>query len=231
MRTLTHALTALLLTILAPFAAAQGFSLAPLPYSYDALAPAIDEQTMRIHHGRHHQAYVDNLNKAVAAAPALAGLSLEALMAQISKAGDAVRNNGGGHWNHTFFWQSMTRPGQGGSPSPELLAAINRDFGSLDQFKAAFKAAGLGRFGSGWAWLIVTTNGKLKITSTPNQDNPLMDIVADRGQPILGNDVWEHAYYLQYQNRRGDYLDAWWQVVDWSTISRRYADAQKDTQK
>ena len=231
MRTLTHALTALLLTILAPLAAAQGFSLAPLPYSYDALAPAIDEQTMRIHHGRHHQAYVDNLNKAVAAAPALAGLSLEALMAQISKAGDAVRNNGGGHWNHTFFWQSMTRPGQGGSPSPELLAAINRDFGSLDQFKAAFKAAGLGRFGSGWAWLILTTDGKLKITSTPNQDNPLMDIVADRGQPILGNDVWEHAYYLQYQNRRGDYLDAWWQVVDWSTISRRYADAQKDTQK
>ena len=231
MRTLTHALTALLLTILAPLAAAQGFSLAPLPYSYDALAPAIDEQTMRIHHGRHHQAYVDNLNKAVAAAPALAGLSLETLMAQISKAGDAVRNNGGGHWNHTFFWQSMTRPGQGGSPSPELLAAINRDFGSLDQFKAAFKAAGLGRFGSGWAWLIVTTNGKLKITSTPNQDNPLMDIVADRGQPILGNDVWEHAYYLQYQNRRGDYLDAWWQVVDWSTISRRYADAQKDAQK
>jgi len=138
MRTLTHALTALLLTILAPLAAAQGFSLAPLPYSYDALAPAIDEQTMRIHHGRHHQAYVDNLNKAVAAAPALAGLSLETLMAQISKAGDAVRNNGGGHWNHTFFWQSMTRPGQGGSPSPELLAAINRDFGSLDQFKAAF---------------------------------------------------------------------------------------------
>jgi len=231
MRTLTHALVALLLTILAPLAAAQGFSLAPLPYSYDALAPAIDEQTMRIHHGRHHQAYVDNLNKAVAAAPALAGLSLETLMAQISKAGDAVRNNGGGHWNHTFFWQSMTRPGQGGSPSPELLAAINRDFGSLDQFKAAFKAAGLGRFGSGWAWLIVTTDGKLKITSTPNQDNPLMDIVADRGQPILGNDVWEHAYYLQYQNRRGDYLDAWWQVVDWSTISRRYADAQKDTQK
>ena len=227
MRTLTHAFTALLLTIVAPLAAAQGFSLAPLPYPHDALAPVIDEQTMRIHHGRHHQAYVDNLNKAVAAAPALAGLSLEALMAQISKTGDAVRNNGGGHWNHTFFWQSMTRPGQGGSPSPELLSAINRDFGSLEQFKAAFKAAGLGRFGSGWAWVIVTTDGKLKITSTPNQDNPLMDIVADRGQPILGNDVWEHAYYLQYQNRRGDYLDAWWQVVDWSTISRRYADAQK----
>ena len=227
MRSKIHLLTALMLSLVAPFAAAQGFSLAPLPYSHDALAPVIDEQTMRIHHGRHHQAYVDNLNKAVAATPALAGLSLEALMAQISNTGDAVRNNGGGHWNHTFFWQSMTRPGQGGSPSPDLLAAINRDFGSLDQFKATFKGAGLGRFGSGWAWLIVTSEGKLKITTTPNQDNPLMDIVAERGHPLLGNDVWEHAYYLQYQNRRGDYLDAWWQVVDWAIVSNRYADAQK----
>ena len=227
MRYLIHGFAAFLLSSIAPFASAQGFSLAPLPYAHDALAPVIDEQTMRIHHGRHHQAYVDNLNKAVVASPALAGLSLEALLAEVSKAGDAVRNNGGGHWNHTFFWQSMTRPGQGGSPSPDLLAAINRDFGSLDQFKAAFRAAGLARFGSGWAWLIVTPDGKLKITSTPNQDNPLMDIVADRGQPILGNDVWEHAYYLQYQNRRGDYLDAWWQLVDWTVISRRYADSKK----
>lgn len=227
MSKLTTWLVALFVTIAAPLATAQSFSLAPLPYSHDALAPVIDEQTMRIHHGRHHQAYVDNLNKAVAAAPALAGLSLEALMAQISKAGEAVRNNGGGHWNHTFFWQSMTRPGQGGSPSPELLAAINRDFGSFDRFKAAFRAAGLSRFGSGWAWLIVTGDGKLKVSSTLNQDNPLMDIVADRGQPLLGNDVWEHAYYLQYQNRRADYLDAWWQVVDWSVVSRRYADTQK----
>lgn len=227
MRYLIHGFAAFLLSSIAPFASAQGFSLAPLPYAHDALAPVIDEQTMRIHHGRHHQAYVDNLNKAVAASPALAGLTLEALLAEVSKAGDAVRNNGGGHWNHTFFWQSMTRPGQGGSPSPDLLAAINRDFGSLDQFKAAFRAAGLARFGSGWAWLIVTPDGKLKITSTPNQDNPLMDIVADRGQPILGNDVWEHAYYLQYQNRRGDYLDAWWQLVDWTVISRRYADSRK----
>ena len=227
MNSLNRFLTILLLAWMSPWAHAQSFSLAPLPYSHDALAPVIDEQTMRIHHGRHHQAYVDNLNKAVAAAPALTGLSLEALMAQVSKAGDAVRNNGGGHWNHTFFWQSMTRPGQGGSPSPELLAAINRDFGSLDQFKAAFRAAGLGRFGSGWAWLIVTSDGKLKVTSTLNQDNPLMDIVADRGQPLLGNDVWEHAYYLQYQNRRADYLDAWWQVVDWSVVSRRYTDTQK----
>jgi len=227
MRYLIHGFAAFLLSSIAPFASAQGFSLAPLPYAHDALAPVIDEQTMRIHHGRHHQAYVDNLNKAVVASPALAGLTLEALLAEVSKAGDAVRNNGGGHWNHTFFWQSMTRPGQGGSPSPDLLAAINRDFGSLDQFKAAFRAAGLARFGSGWAWLIVTPDGKLKITSTPNQDNPLMDIVADRGQPILGNDVWEHAYYLQYQNRRGDYLDAWWQLVDWTVISRRYADSRK----
>ena len=227
MRYLIHGVAAFLLSSIAPFASAQDFSLAPLPYAHDALAPVIDEQTMRIHHGRHHQAYVDNLNKAVAASPALAGLTLEALLAEVSKAGDAVRNNGGGHWNHTFFWQSMTRPGQGGSPSPDLLAAINRDFGSLDQFKAAFRAAGLARFGSGWAWLIVTPDGKLKITSTPNQDNPLMDIVADRGQPILGSDVWEHAYYLQYQNRRGDYLDAWWQLVDWTVISRRYADSRK----
>jgi Fe-Mn family superoxide dismutase len=227
MRYLIHGFAAFLLSSIAPFASAQGFSSAPLPYAHDALAPVIDEQTMRIHHGRHHQAYVDNLNKAVTASPALAGLTLEALLAEVSKAGDAVRNNGGGHWNHTFFWQSMTRPGQGGSPSPDLLAAINRDFGSLDQFKAAFRAAGLARFGSGWAWLIVTPDGKLKITSTPNQDNPLMDIVADRGQPILGNDVWEHAYYLQYQNRRGDYLDAWWQLVDWTVISRRYADSKK----
>jgi Fe-Mn family superoxide dismutase len=227
MRYLMHGFAALLLSLIAPLASAQSFSLAPLPYAHDALAPVIDEQTMRIHHGRHHQAYVDNLNKAVAASPALAGLSLEALLAEVSKAGDAVRNNGGGHWNHTFFWQSMTRPGQGGSPSSDLLAAINRDFGSLDQFKAAFRAAGLTRFGSGWAWLIVTPDGKLKVSSTPNQDNPLMDIVADRGQPILGNDVWEHAYYLQYQNRRGDYLDAWWQLVDWTVISRRYADSRK----
>jgi Fe-Mn family superoxide dismutase len=166
---------------------------------------------------------VDNLNRAIAASPALAGQSLEALLAQVSKAGDAVRNNGGGHWNHTFFWESMTRPGQGGAPSAALLAAINRDFGSLDQFKTAFRAAGLGRFGSGWSWLIVTPEGKLKVISTANQDNPLMDVVAERGTPLLGNDVWEHAYYLQYQNRRADYLDAWWQVVDWSVVSRRHA--------
>ncbi|MBU3672480.1 MAG: superoxide dismutase [Sinobacteraceae bacterium] len=208
---------------------AQSFELAPLPYPHNALAPVIDEQTMQIHHGRHHKAYVDNLNAAIAKDPALQGKSLEALHAVMSQLPVAVRNNGGGHWNHTFFWQSMTRPGQGGAPSAALQAAINRDFGSQDAFKAAFKAAGLGRFGSGWAWLIVGADGKLKITSTPNQDNPLMDLVPERGTPLLGNDVWEHAYYLQYQNKRGDYLDAWWQVVDWNVVSTRYAAAAAPT--
>jgi Fe-Mn family superoxide dismutase len=226
-KTFARFITLLALALFGSLAQAQGFTLAPLPYPYDALAPVIDERTMQIHHGKHHQAYVDNLNKAIAAAAPLAGLSLEALLAQTSKSGDAVRNNAGGHWNHSFFWESMTRPGQGGAPSAELLAVIARDFGSLDQFKAAFRAAGLGRFGSGWAWLIVDANGKLKVVSTPNQDNPLMDIASERGTPLLGNDVWEHAYYLQYQNRRADYLDAWWQIVDWSMISKRYAATRK----
>ena len=208
--------------------APPAFTLAPLPYPHDALEPVIDTRTMQIHHGKHHQAYVDNLNRAVAADPSLRGLTLEALMARMSTLPAAVRNNGGGHWNHDFFWRTMTRPGQGGAPSAALAAAIDRDFGSLDKFKAAFKTAGTGRFGSGWAWLIVGADGRLQITSTPNQDNPLMDLVAERGTPLLGNDVWEHAYYLQYQNRRGDYLDAWWQVVDWSVVSQRYAAAIAD---
>ena len=205
--------------------APPAFTRAPQPYPHDALEPVIDTRTMQIHHGKHHQAYVDNLNRAVAADPSLRGLTLEALMARMSTLPAAVRNNGGGHWNHDFFWRTMTRPGQGGAPSAALAAAIDRDFGSLDKFKAAFKTAGTGRFGSGWAWLIVGADGRLQITSTPNQDNPLMDLVAERGTPLLGNDVWEHAYYLQYQNRRGDYLDAWWQVVDWSVVSQRYAAA------
>ena len=205
--------------------APPAFTLAPLPYPHDALEPVIDTRTMQIHHGKHHQAYVDNLNRAVAADPSLRGLTLEALMARMSTLPAAVRNNGGGHWNHDFFWRTMTRPGQGGAPSAALAAAIDRDFGSLDKFKAAFKTAGTGRFGSGWAWLIVGADGRLQITSTPNQDNPLMDLVAERGTPLLGNDVWENAYYLQYQNRRGDYLDAWWQLVDWSVVSQRYAAA------
>lgn len=221
-------LTALLLIALALAAPlARAFDLPPLPYAHNALAPVVDEQTMQIHHGKHHKAYVDNLNAAVAKESALQGKSLEDLLAGISKLPPAVRNNGGGHWNHTFFWASMKPPGQGGSPSAPLLAAIDRDFGSLDAFKAAFKTAGTGRFGSGWVWLILTADGKLQITSTPNQDNPLMDVVTERGIPLLGNDVWEHAYYLQYQNRRADYLEAWWQVVDWQAVSSRYAAAGK----
>ncbi len=199
------------------------FSLPPLPYTAAALEPVIDAQTMTIHHDRHHQAYVDALNKAVAADPALKGQSLDALVAKAGTLPVAVRNNAGGHWNHSFFWKTMAPPAQAGQPSPALAAAIDRQFGSLAAFKAAFKEAGTKRFGSGWVWLVVKADGTLAITSTPNQDNPLMDVAEVKGTPILGNDVWEHAYYLKYQNRRADYLDGWWQVVDWKTVSDRYA--------
>lgn len=207
----------------APAPAPAGpFRLDPLPYPPAALEPVIDARTMEIHHGRHHRAYVDNLNRAVAAEPALRALSLEQMLARISTLPKAVRDNGGGHWNHDFFWRSMTRPDAGGAPSPALAAAIVRDFGSMDAMKTAFEQAGLTRFGSGWAWLVVRDDGRLAVTSTPNQDNPLMDVAELRGRPILGNDVWEHAYYLQYQNRRGDYLKAWWRLVDWAEVSRRF---------
>jgi Fe-Mn family superoxide dismutase len=219
----TFALATLILVCAPLRAATSDFTLAPLPYPYDALEPAIDARTMQIHHGKHHQAYVDNLNRALAADSTLRGQALEALMGRMSKLPDAVRNNGGGHWNHDFFWQSMTRPGQGGAPSASLLAAIERDFGSLDKFKSAFRAAGLSRFGSGWSWLIVGADGKLKVTSTPNQDNPLMDLATERGAPLLGNDLWEHAYYLHYQNRRPDYMKAWWNVVNWEYVQKRYS--------
>lgn len=199
------------------------FSLPPLPYTAAALEPVIDAQTMTIHHDRHHQAYVDALNKAVAADPALKGQSLDALVVKAGTLPVAVRNNAGGHWNHSFFWKTMAPPAQAGQPSPALAAAIDRQFGSLAAFKAAFKEAGTKRFGSGWVWLVVKADGTLAITSTPNQDNPLMDVAEVKGTPILGNDVWEHAYYLKYQNRRADYLDGWWQVVDWKTVSDRYA--------
>ena len=199
------------------------FSLPPLPYAAAALEPVIDAQTMTIHHDRHHQAYVDALNKAVAADPALKGQSLDALVAKAGTLPVAVRNNAGGHWNHSFFWKTMAPPAQAGQPSPALAAAIDRQFGSLAAFKAAFKEAGTKRFGSGWVWLVAKADGTLAITSTPNQDNPLMDVAEVKGTPILGNDVWEHAYYLKYQNRRADYLDGWWQVVDWKTVSDRYA--------
>jgi Fe-Mn family superoxide dismutase len=205
------------------------FTLAPLPYATDALEPAIDKATMEIHHGKHHQAYVTNLNNAIAADAALATLSLSELVAKAGTLSSTVRNNAGGHWNHTFFWNIMAPVGQGGAPSPALLKGINDTFGSLEAFKAAFNKAGLARFGSGWSWLIVDANGKLAITTTPNQDNPLMDVAEVRGTPVLGNDLWEHAYYLKYNNRRGDYLGAWWQVVNWDVVSEHYADAIKDS--
>lgn len=205
--------------------APAAFTLPALPYASNALEPAIDGQTMTIHHDKHHQAYVDALNKAIAADPKLAGQSLEQLVAKAGTLPPVVRNNAGGHWNHSFFWKTMAPPAQSGTPSGPLAAAIDASFGSFDAFKAAIRDAGTKRFGSGWVWLIVDSDGKLAITSTPNQDNPLMDAAETKGTPILGNDVWEHAYYLKYQNRRPDYLDGWWQVVNWVEVSRRYAEA------
>ncbi len=208
-------------------AQAAPFVLDPLPYAETALEPVIDAETMRLHHGAHHRAYVDNLNRAISENPALQQLSLDAMMAEVSKHGKAVRDNGGGHWNHRFFWKLMAPEGQRGAPSPALDRAIVRDFGSMEKMKQAFEAAGRGQFGSGWAWLIVRPDGRLKVTATPNQDNPLMDVVpeAERGTPILGNDVWEHAYYLSYRNRRGEYLSRWWEVVNWGRVNALYAEA------
>lgn len=198
------------------------FTLPTLGYAYNALEPAIDARTMETHHGKHHQAYVDKLNAEVAKTPELQGKSLEAIITNISAYNDTVRNNAGGHWNHSFFWQSMTPVKQSGQPSAALKKAIEESFGSVDAFKTAFEKAGTDRFGSGWVWLIVNKEGKLQITSTPNQDNPLMDKAEVKGTPVLGNDVWEHAYYLQYQNKRGDYLKGWWSVVNWAQVSKLY---------
>jgi len=196
-------------------------TLPPLPYSFDALEPHIDAQTMEIHHGKHHNAYVTNLNKALESAPALASKSIEELLANNcaivpENIRGAVRNNGGGHWNHSMFWQIMG-PGKGGAPVGNLASAINAAFGTFDTFKEKLSAAGVGRFGSGWAWLIKTGSG-LEIASTPNQDNPLME----GKHAVLGVDVWEHAYYLKYQNRRPDYLAAWWSVVNWQEAETRF---------
>lgn len=197
------------------------FELPALPYAHDALEPHIDKATMEIHHGKHHNAYVTNLNAALANAPELAGKSLEELLANnLAIVPDAikgaVRNNGGGHWNHSMFWQIMG-PNAGGVPKGNVAAAINAAFGSFDEFKAKFKAAAIGRFGSGWAWLVKSGAG-VEIVSTPNQDNPLMD----GKTAILGLDVWEHAYYLKYQNRRPDYIDAFWGVVNWAAVEARF---------
>ena len=204
----------------------MAFTLPPLPYAYDALEPAIDKETMTFHHDKHHQAYVDNLNKAIDGDASLQGKSLEELFAAISTAPKAVRNNGGGHWNHSLFWELLAPVGETGEPSAELAAAIDRDLGGMDKFKEAFNAAGAGQFGSGWAWLIVQ-DGKLKVTSTPNQDNPLMDVADEKGAVVLAADVWEHAYYLKYQNRRPDYLKAFWTVVNWNKANELFAAATR----
>ena len=196
------------------------FTLPPLPYANDALEPHIDAKTMEIHHTKHHQTYVNNLNAAIEKAPELAGKSVDELMRGISGVPEAVRtavrNNGGGHWNHSMFWQLMSADG-GGEPSGKLADGIKSAFGDFAKFKEQFAAAGTGRFGSGWAWLL-NDGGKLSIVSTPNQDNPLMD----GKNAILGLDVWEHAYYLKYQNRRPDYIAAWWNVVNWNEVANRF---------
>lgn len=197
----------------------MSFELPKLSYAYEALEPHVDARTMEIHHTKHHQAYVTNLNTALAGTAA-EGKSLEAMMSEISKLPVAVRNNGGGHYNHSLFWELMA-PNAGGQPSGELADAINQAFGSLDTMKAEFAKAAMGRFGSGWAWLI-KHDGKLTITSTPNQDNPLMDVADVKGTPVLGLDVWEHAYYLNYQNRRADYITAWWNVVNWNKATELF---------
>ncbi|MEY3200633.1 MAG: hypothetical protein RIR70_183 [Pseudomonadota bacterium] len=224
---LTRLFAALASACLPTFAFAQ-FSLAPLPYAADALEPHIDKTTMEIHHGRHHAAYVNNLNAQVKTFPELANMSLESIQAQISKYNVAVRNNGGGHYNHDLFWKLMAPADQRGKPSAALEAAINAAFGSMDEMKKRFDTAALTRFGSGWAWVIVTADKKLAVTSTPNQDNPLMDLPdIQRGTPILGLDVWEHAYYLKYQNKRGDYATNWWNVINWNEVNKRFDAAMK----
>lgn len=199
------------------------FELPNLPYDYDALEPYIDKQTMEIHHTKHHNAYVTNLNKAVEGTD-MEGKSLEDLMKKVSGLPTAVRNNGGGHYNHSLFWTLMKKGG-GGLPAGDLDKEITSTFGSFEEFKKKFSEAATTRFGSGWAWLVVA-NGKLAVTSTPNQDNPLMDVADVKGTPILGLDVWEHAYYLKYQNKRPEYIENWWNVVNWEEVSKRLAEVK-----
>jgi superoxide dismutase, Fe-Mn family len=201
----------------------MAFELPALPYAVDALEPHIDKMTMEIHHGKHHNAYVTNLNNAVAGTDA-EKMSIEDICKNISKYAGAVRNNGGGHYNHSLFW-SIIGPNKGGTPSGTLADAINAAFGNFEEFKTKFAQAGATRFGSGWAWLIVK-DGKLEICSTPNQDNPLMDVAEVKGTPILGLDVWEHAYYLKYQNRRPDYINAFFNVINWDAVAERFAKAK-----
>jgi Fe-Mn family superoxide dismutase len=201
----------------------MAFQLPALPYALDALEPHIDARTMEIHHGKHHNAYVTNLNAAIAGTD-LEGKSLEELM-KVAGSNTAVRNNGGGHWNHSLFWETIS-PNGGGLPTGELAAAIDAKFGSFDAFKETFNKAATTRFGSGWAWLCIDTKKEICVCSSPNQDNPLMDVSDCPGTPILGLDVWEHAYYLHYQNRRPDYIAAFWNVVNWDAVSKHYAAAK-----
>ena len=198
------------------------YVLPPLPYAADALEVAIDEKTMTIHHANHHGAQVNALNQLAATVPELKDGAIEPLLARISTLPTPVRNNLGGHYNHSLFWEVMAPPDQVGKPSAALAAAIEREFGSMDAMKQQFSQAAATRFGSGWAWLVVQQDGRLAIGSTPNQDNPLMDVSEFRGTPVLGLDVWEHAFYLRYQWRRGDYIGAWWDVVNWNEVSERY---------
>ena len=202
----------------------MAFELPPLPYAYDALEPTIDQETMTLHHTKHHKAYTDKLNEAVDADAELQGKSIEQIMTSLQGKPPILRNNGGGYWNHDFFWKSMK--GGGSEPSGALKEAIEAKFGSIDAMKEKFNAAGAGQFGSGWVWLVATADG-LVVSSTPNQDNPLMDVAEVKGTPIIGNDVWEHAYYLTYNNRRVDYLQAWWDVVDWNKASERLSGARR----
>ncbi|MEY4570545.1 MAG: hypothetical protein RLZZ398_1984 [Verrucomicrobiota bacterium] len=225
----TLAATAALLPHAASAQTVQAHQLPALPYAFDALEPHIDARTMEIHHGKHHAAYIKNLNTQLSPNPQLAKKPLDQLLATLPEIADealraTLRNNGGGHWNHDFFWKSLTPSEKSGKPSAELIAAIDAAFGSMDAFQKSFGEAATKRFGSGWAWLIVK-DGKLKITSTANQDNPVMKGIvpaADLGTPLLGLDVWEHAYYLHYQNRRPDYIAAWWHIVNWPAVSERF---------
>ena len=224
---LAFATPAIAQTPVAPAAPAASVAEAPyalpaLPYAVDALQPAIDAETMTLHHQRHHGAAVKALNDLAATVPALREGAIEPLLATVSTLPPGVRNNLGSHYNHSLFWTVMAPAAQGGAPSDALAAAINRDFGSLDAMKQQFSQAAATRFGSGWAWLVRKADGTLAVTSTPNQDNPLMDVAELRGTPVLGLDVWEHAYYLKYRNVRGDYIAAWWDVVDWNEVSRRF---------
>jgi superoxide dismutase, Fe-Mn family len=202
-----------------------GFALPALPYAYDALEPSIDKLTVEIHYDRHHRNY---FNKFVAAVKGTQyeKMKFEAIFASAGKAGDAIRNNGGGLYNHTLYWENM-KQGGGGLPSGMLAAAIDKQFGSFDKFKELFGTTAKNKFGSGWAWLIITRNGELKVTSTSNQDNPLMDCATEQGAPLLALDLWEHAYYLKYQNKRGDYVDAFWNIINWPEVERRFAVAKK----